>query len=61
MTLTVTDMFCGAGGSSTGLTQHPAFTVKVAANHWQQDLLTALCDAGHTARRWRRSDGSGAT
>ncbi|NMD58316.1 DNA cytosine methyltransferase [Tsukamurella columbiensis] len=40
MTLTVTDMFCGAGGSSTGLTQHPAFTVKVAANHWQQALDT---------------------
>lgn len=35
MTLSVTDLFCGGGGSSTGLTQMPGFEVKMAANHWQ--------------------------
>jgi DNA (cytosine-5)-methyltransferase 1 len=35
MTLTLTDHFCGAGGSSSGAKQIPGVTVKVAANHWQ--------------------------
>ncbi|MCA1570770.1 MAG: DNA cytosine methyltransferase [Chloroflexi bacterium] len=35
MTLTVTDMFCGAGGSSSGAETVPGVTVRMAANHWQ--------------------------
>ena len=35
MTLTVTDLFCGAGGSSTGAVQVPGVTVRMAANHWK--------------------------
>lgn len=33
--LTVTDLFCGAGGSSTGAIQVPGVRVVIAANHWQ--------------------------
>ena len=33
--LTVTDLFAGAGGSSTGMTAIPGVEVKIAANHWQ--------------------------
>ena len=33
--ITVTDLFAGAGGSSTGATQVPGVHVKIAANHWQ--------------------------
>lgn len=32
--LTVTDLFCGAGGSSTGAIQVPGVKVRMAANHW---------------------------
>lgn len=35
MTLTLTDLFCGAGGSSTGAIQVPGIEVRVASNHWQ--------------------------
>lgn len=35
MTLTLTDLFCGAGGSSTGATSVPGVQVSVASNHWQ--------------------------
>ena len=35
MTLTITDLFCGGGGSSTGAIQIPGVVVKIAANHWQ--------------------------
>ena len=35
MTLTLTDLFCGAGGSSTGAIQVPGVTVRVASNHWK--------------------------
>lgn len=35
MTLTLTDMFCGAGGSSTGAIEVPGVEVRAAANHWQ--------------------------
>lgn len=31
--LTVTDLFCGAGGSSSGL-KEAGFKVVIAANHW---------------------------
>lgn len=33
--ITVTDLFAGAGGSSTGATQVPGVHVRIAANHWQ--------------------------
>ncbi len=35
MTITITDLFAGAGGSSTGALQVPGVEVKIAANHWQ--------------------------
>ena len=34
MTLTITDLFCGGGGSSTGAIQVPGVEIKIAANHW---------------------------
>jgi DNA (cytosine-5)-methyltransferase 1 len=33
--LTLTDLFCGAGGSSTGAVSVPGVEVRMAANHWQ--------------------------
>ncbi|MFF9565764.1 DNA cytosine methyltransferase [Leifsonia sp. NPDC014704] len=33
--ITMTDMFCGAGGSSSGAIQVPGVSVRIAANHWQ--------------------------
>lgn len=38
MSLTMTDMFCGAGGSSTGATMLPGISVKTAMNHWDKAL-----------------------
>ena len=38
--LTLTDMFCGAGGSSTGATQVPGIHVVIAANHWDLAIET---------------------
>lgn len=38
-TITVTDMFCGAGGSSTGAVQAGA-DVKLAINHWARAIET---------------------
>ncbi|WKN47125.1 DNA cytosine methyltransferase [Nocardioides sp. Arc9.136] len=35
MTLTITDLFCGGGGSSTGAIQVPGVEIRIAANHWQ--------------------------
>ncbi|WP_434315864.1 DNA cytosine methyltransferase [Leifsonia sp. P73] len=35
--LTVTDLFCGAGGSSTGLVA-AGYTVVIAANHWARAI-----------------------
>ncbi|WP_416564020.1 DNA cytosine methyltransferase [Nocardia testacea] len=32
--ITVTDLFCGAGGSSTGAIQVPGVRVQLAVNHW---------------------------
>ena len=49
MTLTITDLFCGAGGSSLGA-EAAGFTLKMAANHWQTaiDVHQAhFPDAGH--------------
>ena len=38
--LTLTDMFCGAGGSSTGAIAVPNVEVRVASNHWQLAIDT---------------------
>ena len=38
--ITVTDMFCGAGGSSTGLSEVPGLKVKLAMNHWARAIET---------------------
>jgi DNA (cytosine-5)-methyltransferase 1 len=44
--LTVTDLFCGGGGSSTGLTQSPGgFQIVMAANHWP--LAVEVHNANH--------------
>ena len=40
MTLTLTDLFCGAGGSSTGAIQIPGVKVRFAANHWPLAIET---------------------
>jgi DNA (cytosine-5)-methyltransferase 1 len=38
--LTVTDLFCGAGGSSSGAEQVPGVRVRMAANHWALAVST---------------------
>lgn len=43
--LTMTDLFCGAGGSSTGATSVPGVNVRLAANHW--DLAIETHNANH--------------
>lgn len=35
MTLSLTDLFCGAGGSSSGAELVPGVAVRLAANHWK--------------------------
>jgi DNA (cytosine-5)-methyltransferase 1 len=45
MTLTLTDIFCGGGGSSTGAVQNPGVEVKMAANHW--DLAVSVHNRNH--------------
>ncbi|WP_316309493.1 DNA cytosine methyltransferase [Clavibacter michiganensis] len=40
MDLTLTDLFCGAGGSSSGALQVPGVRVRMAANHWQLAIET---------------------
>ena len=35
MSITITDLFCGAGGSSSGAIQVPGVRVRMAANHWK--------------------------
>lgn len=42
--LTLTDLFAGAGGSSTGAAQIPGVQVKVASNHWQLRTIAAPID-----------------
>ncbi|MGS2805375.1 DNA cytosine methyltransferase [Nocardia sp. MW-W600-9] len=54
MTLTVTDMFCGAGGSTTGLTMARGFEIIVAANHWQ--LALDSHGANHPTVDHKRAD-----
>lgn len=43
--LSLTDLFCGAGGSSTGAIQAPGVSVRIAANHWQ--LACDVHNANH--------------
>lgn len=38
--LTLTDLFCGAGGSSTGAMQVPGVRIVMAANHWPLAIET---------------------
>lgn len=38
--LTLTDLFCGAGGSSSGAIQVPGVQVRMAANHWALAVAT---------------------
>ncbi|MEV4767758.1 DNA cytosine methyltransferase [Micromonospora humida] len=38
--LTITDLFCGAGGSSSGAIQVPGVRVRMAANHWALAIET---------------------
>jgi site-specific DNA-cytosine methylase len=39
MTITYTDIFCGAGGSSIGLTE-AGLQLRLAANHWDRAIET---------------------
>lgn len=50
MTLTATDLFAGAGGSSEGLTQ-AGLRVEVAANHWPVAVATHLANHPETEHR----------
>lgn len=45
MTLTLTDLFCGGGGSSTGAIQVPGVEIRIAANHW--DLAVQVHNENH--------------
>jgi DNA (cytosine-5)-methyltransferase 1 len=45
--LTVTDLFCGGGGSSTGAIQVPGVEIRIAANHW--DLAVQVHNENPTA------------
>lgn len=65
--LTLTDMFCGAGGSSTGAVEVPGIEVRTALNHWDRAIEThntnhpdadhILADIKETDPRYvRRSD-----
>jgi DNA (cytosine-5)-methyltransferase 1 len=51
MTLTLTDLFCGAGGSSTGAIAVPGITVKLAANHWKLAIETHAANHPETDHR----------
>lgn len=43
--LTVTDLFAGAGGSSTGMVSVPGVEIRIAANHWK--LAVDVHNANH--------------
>lgn len=43
--LTITDLFCGGGGSSTGAIQVPGVEIRIAANHW--DLAVEVHNQNH--------------
>lgn len=58
MTATVTDLFCGAGGSSLGA-EAAGFQLVMAANHWQTaiDVHQAhFPDADHDCADVREAD-----
>jgi DNA (cytosine-5)-methyltransferase 1 len=38
--LSLTDLFCGAGGSSTGAVAVPGIEVRMASNHWDLAIET---------------------
>ena len=40
MTITMTDLFCGAGGSTSGAVQVPGVVVQMATNHWRLAVET---------------------
>lgn len=53
--ITLTDLFCGAGGSSTGAVQVPGVQVRVASNHWKLAVDTHETnhpDTGHGSWPW---------
>lgn len=65
--LTVTDMFCGAGGSSIGAVRVPGIELRTGLNHWKRALETHelnFPDADHDCtdisatdpRRYRRTN-----
>src|SRR5690606_21251318 len=67
VSLTLTDLFAGAGGASTGATHVPGVEVYVAANHWQRavdvhnanhpDALHVCADVSQiNPRRFPRTD-----
>jgi len=45
--LTITDLFCGAGGSSSGAEMVPGVTVRMAANHWRLAVETHNINIPH--------------
>lgn len=47
--LTMTDLFCGAGGSSTGAVSVPGVRVAMAANHWRLAIETHNANHPDTA------------
>lgn len=52
--ITISDFFCGAGGSSTGAIQVPGVSVALAANHW--DLAVETHHANHQDARHDTAD-----
>lgn len=47
MSLTVTDLFCGAGGSSSGAESVAGVRVRMASNHWQLAIDTHSINLPH--------------
>ena len=47
--LTLTDLFCGAGGSSTGAEMVPGVEVVMAVNHWRLAVATHAANHPGTA------------
>jgi len=45
--ITVTDLFCGAGGSSSGAEAVPGVQVRMAANHWNLAIETHNTNMPH--------------
>ncbi len=65
--ITVTDQFCGAGGSSSGAVEVPGVEIRLAMNHWDRaiethnsnfpDTLHALADVSQSdPRRYPTTD-----